>query len=168
MAEKTNGGRRATEMEGRVSTLEAGQEAIQDDIRELTQVVTELAHETRRSLSAIQRPNWQYLAVLLGAVMAIGTLYSRDQESVSDRIDGVQAKISVLQSGRVEAAYSSGKHDGRLETLTDRVSAMESDLKEHETLRGHQGVLEAVDGLKESVDDLQVRTSEISDSGAKR
>lgn len=150
-------GDKSVEIEGRVTALEVGQQAIQEDIRELTSVVTDLAHETRRSLSVIQKPNWQYIAVLLALVIAIGNFYIRDQQRIDGRITGTEASFEALDSGRVSTAYSTGKHDAELAMIKERVNSIEERFRDHETLRGHQGVIESVSGLKESINDLQAR-----------
>lgn len=127
MVEKTNSGKsHATEIEGRVSTLEAGQQAIQEDIRELAQVVTDLAHETRRTLGSIQRPNWQYLAVLLGVVLALGSIYNRDQ---TDQDTDTKA----LMSWQLEAVREAGHKDGLIESLSEQVQILRSEVRD---LRG--------------------------------
>lgn len=115
--------RRETEMEGRVSALEAGQQAIQEDIRELTQVVTDLAHETRRSLSVIQRPNWQYLTVLLGIVIAVGSIYVRDQDRQDLHIKG-------LIEWQLTNVYEAGKNDGLMRGLSDKLQMLRDDMKD--------------------------------------
>jgi hypothetical protein len=108
MTVETN--KRGPEMEGRVSSLEAGQEAIQGNIRELTRVITDLAQETRHSLSVIQRPNWQYLAVLLGIIVVIGNFYIRDQNKQEEHIKG-------LQEWQINSVRSSGYIDGVIDCL---------------------------------------------------
>ena len=115
--------KREAEIEGRMSALEAQQTATQENIRELTQIVADLAHETRRSLSIIQRPNWQYLAVLLGVVLALGSIYNRDQ--------GLQdAETRGLRDWQKQSVHDAGKQEGLMEGLSEQVRVLRSEMKD--------------------------------------